>query len=205
MRSNKKHLTRTFIFAISNFLAYIVQQIFVRINDNMIIFNQGSPEDSNSIQLSTRSGKWIHNEKREELSPEVMKAKVDAHKNFVQRANAQLRSISGVYNCVGMVFAARRVHIDDQYVRMILREDGYRKIEKADAEDDDIVVYTLSNKVIHIGRIFGNTPPDKVGEMDHRVLSKWGEDGEYFHRITDLPEALQFDNWEVWTERKGCP
>ena len=169
------------------------------------IFNQGNPSDSKSIELSTKSGVWIPNEKRQELLPEVMQAKIDVHENFAKRVGAQIRSISGVYNCVGMVFATRRVHIDDQQVRMILEEDGYREIEEAEAKGDDIVVYTLSSEVIHVGRIFGNAPPDEYGEIERIVLSKWGEDGEYFHKIKDLPEALQFDDWEIWTERRDDP
>ncbi len=96
------------------------------------IFNQGNPSDSKSIELSTKSGVWIPNEKRQELLPEAI-------------------------------------------------------------------------EVIHIGRIFGNAPPAEDGEIERIVLSKWGEDGEYFHKIKDLPEALQFDDWEVWTERRDDP
>ena len=46
---------------------------------------------------------------------------------------------------------------------------------------------------------------DEDGEIERIILSKWGEDGEYFHKIKDLPEALQFDDWEIWTERRDDP
>ena len=169
------------------------------------IIGEGSSQDRDSIALSTKLGTWIPNVKHpEEQTPEITQAKIDVHKKFVDRVEAQLRSISSAYNCVGMVFAARRVHIDVKHVRMILREDGYQKIDESHIMDDDIVVYTLKGQVIHIGRIMG-TVKDENGHLQWRILSKWGKDGEYFHNIKDIPEFLQFDAWEIWSEKRRKP
>ena len=168
-----------------------------------IILKPGSCDDNQSIKLSTKTGKFIPNEKRDELTAEVARAKMNAHRDFAQRIGAVFRSISGVYNCVGMVFAARRVCIDPEYVPMILEEDNYRKLDKSDeiARDDVVVYYKWHEGVIHVGRIAGKEVKGD-GNIEWQVLSKWGEDGEYFHPITEVPLLLKFDRWEIWTDRK---
>ena len=167
------------------------------------IIGQGGPDDTQSIKLSTKSGSWIGNERRQEFPPEILHAHVQAHESYATRVGARLRTISATYNCVGMVFANRRVWIDSDLVRDILKGDGLKRVNAAsDIEIGDVVLYVKNGEVVHVGLVSG-----KVTQQDcsiaFQVISKWGADGEYFHQISELPEFLKFDTLEYWTDRKG--
>ena len=153
------------------------------------------------LALETKSGKRIPNAKRDQKVPERMAAAkqlvLDNHKS------AELRSLSSEYNCVGMVFAARRTVIEDDQVEMILREDGYRKFnDQSELTIGDVVVYRNDRGTIsHVGmvaRVFANV---RSAEWEITVLSQWGADGEYFHRIDDVNPRLGRPT-EFWTDRR---
>ena len=137
------------------------------------------------LALETKNGKRIPNAKRDQKTPERMAAA----KKYVldNHESAQLRSLSSEYNCVGMVFAARRTVIDDDHVEMILREDGYRQINnKSELQIGDVVVYRNDGMISHVGTIARVSPNVREAQWEITVLSQWGADGEYFHLIDDV-------------------
>lgn len=78
----------------------------------------------------------------------------------------------GRYNCFGMVFASRRTAIyDDGEVRLILGEDGYRRVlEEEDPRPGDLVLYrdVGSGIVLHVGVLLRR---NELGAW--HALSKW--------------------------------
>ena len=70
-------------------------------------------------------------------------------------------------------------HIDE-----INEHDGYNRIEKEDAVAGDLVLYKFESKFSHIGMV------SCVSNIDLRVISKWGKDGEVEHEYRDVPFHL---------------
>ncbi len=166
-----------------------------------ILLDPGSEQDERSIPLGTRKGTFIRNERRDELLPEQLQVGVD---NCEQtHPSARLRSITGKYNCVGMVFASRRTWIDTDDVQQILEEDEYRLLpglfEKADI--GDVVVYKESGKIEHVGIIIEKRENPAKAMVSIKILSKWGPWAEYIHDPEDVLPSFG-KPVEVWTDRK---
>ena len=93
---------------------------------------------------------------------------------------------------MGLVFAARRTGIDVDHVHWLLEEDDYQKLLDSEAPSvGDIVLYSHERHgITHIGIILEfKSHPQKPGEFETRVLSKWGAPGaEYIHPIDHVPE-----------------
>ncbi len=163
------------------------------------IIGAGGPRDRASIPLAARSGWQIPNERRAEITPEQRRAAVEMHKD---RSTARLRSMTAVYNCMGMVFATRRTWIDTQYLERILVEDGYSRLSGVgEAITGDVVVYRRKSEVSHVGLIIAVEPRIADGSREILVLSKWGAVGEYIHPVNDVPVLLG-DPVEYWSERR---
>lgn len=98
------------------------------------------------------------------------------------------------YNCAGMVWASRRAALPNPTDwECILAEDGYREIEFNQLENDDIVVYFLSDELEHVGRV---VKADRTDFFTCRVLSKFGmQYGEIEHSIND--SFIKKMNWET--------
>ena len=169
-----------------------------------VIIGEGSERDRNSIGLSTKRGNYIHNTQfQSEQVPEMIQAKMEMHESFVQQTQTQLRSIDSSYNCVGLIFASRRTRIEPNLVRWILQEDGYKPIDEQHTMVDDLVIYTLNkDEVVHIGRLIDKVLDEATNEYQWRILSKWGKDGEYLHKIKDVPQYLSYDGLEFWSEKE---
>lgn len=152
------------------------------------------------LPLTTKQGTQIPNEQRSALPM----ARMDAAKDIwlLKHSSARIRSLSSVYNCMGMVFATRRTWVDPQHLSLILNDDGYRRVpDQAGLEEGDVIVYkNTAGQVSHVGIIarlavgLAGQPPQIF------VLSQWGRDGEYFHRADDVPELLGIPA-EYWTDR----
>src|SRR5437879_8968690 len=115
-----------------------------------VLFGSGArlfPE----LLLETRTKGKINNEMRPELNPVTRAASVDLWKR--ERPNARLRSITGTYNCIGLIVASRRTWVDPGDLLRVLKEDGYRKLPgEAEAEFGDIVVHRdHAGEVCHAG------------------------------------------------------
>jgi hypothetical protein len=145
----------------------------------------------------------IPNEMRPELNPAVLKASVEIWRD--QRPNAKLRSITGSYNCIGMVIACRRTWVDPEHLLRVLVEDGYSKLNgEAQAHLGDLVAYRdEKGEICHAGIVVGKNVYNPDSPRDALiVLSKWGHEGEYVHDASDVP--LQCGKpAEFWTDRKG--
>lgn len=158
-----------------------------------------------ALLIETRQSWKIPNEMRPELHPAVLAASLAIWKQA--KPNAKLRSITGTYNCIGMIVAARRTWADPEHLLRILQEDGYRKLASAvEAQFGDVVVYRDStNEVSHAGMVVRKNLYDPNYPRDILVvLSKWGHEGEYEHDASDVP-ALCGKPAEYWTDRKGIP
>ena len=155
-----------------------------------------------SLLLETR-GRWqIPNYLRPERAEAALRASVSLLGGQFPRA--QLRSITAVYNCVGLVVASRRTWVDPEHLIRILREDGYRQLPGvAEVQPGDVVVYRDSDgQVCHVGFVVERNLI-VLGERSDplKVLSKWGADGEYIHDSLDLPPLLGTPT-DYWTDRR---
>jgi len=115
-----------------------------------------------------------------------------------QWTNKWLRELVGVsvrswstypYNCMGMVFAARRSAIDPKHVYRILRDDEYRRIGVDELSIGDVVVYELLGTPSHVGII---AEIRRSGPLSTPfVISKWGDIlPEFIHPVDQVPDLL---------------
>lgn len=153
------------------------------------------------LPLATRKGRQIPNDRRVEQHPDRLRAA----KEIVLRnhLSARVRSLTGVYNCMGMIFAARRTYIEPDELPMILEDDDYRRLGPQDEViKGDMVVYKdTGGYVSHVGLVADAQRDLREGTTDITVLSQWGQDGEYFHHIDDINPFLGTAT-EYWTDRR---
>ena len=167
------------------------------------VIGAGTPADRMHLPLATKTRKPIRNEVRRERAPESLRAAVQLWAR--ERPHADLRSISGTYNCMGFVFATRRTCIDIEELQFILVEDGYKRIAETDVEPGDLVVYQRDGQRTHVALVlrvdgtFGGMMPNIV-----HACSQWGADGEYFHRAAYVPSHYGIPA-EYWTDRVNLP
>ena len=160
------------------------------------IIGRGSTDDISAIKVSTIDGWHMPNERKPERSPDAMRQLERINKG--NHPGLETRSLSATYNCVGMVFAGRRTFIDSAHLMTILNKDGYRKIEDSEAIAADLAVYFRDGKATHVGIVIN---VGYVGNMRVvKVLSQWGETGEYFHKAQI--DRTEYGHPTYWTERK---
>ena len=153
------------------------------------------------LQLSTKLGRQVPNEQRRPRPPAEMKAKKDIIMSS-RRPSASNRSLSSVYNCMGLVFASRRTWIWPDYLDMILTDDEYNLVGSTrEVRPGDVVVYRdQSGSVSHVGLVSDVHVNVAKATWDITVLSQWGEYGEYFHELDDVNPRLG-EATEYWTDR----
>jgi hypothetical protein len=88
-----------------------------------LLVGLGGPSDATRIRLATSKNRLIENTQRRESAPEQLRAAKDLH--LTGHPGRDVRSLSAVYNCIGMVFANRRAWVEPEQVPMILEDDGY--------------------------------------------------------------------------------
>lgn len=115
----------------------------------------------------------------------------------------------GIYNCFGHIWASRRTAIyDDEEIRKILSDDGYRTLRAGeDPQQGDLALYLDSGGgFLHVGRIVevrgivsnGNTSDAKIPF----VLSKWSDCfGEDVHHCNDHIFDEVLDKTVFYTDR----
>ena len=162
-----------------------------------------TPPDPNRglliLDLATKRGNRIPNVQRRTRPPTSMTAAKDIV--LGNHPTAEIRSLRSEYNCVGMVFAARRTWIEPEHVEMILREDEFRRVDESELKIGDVVIYRTDDREIsHVGLIADITVMVARGHREITVLSQWGADGEYFHHIDDVNPHLGKPA-EFWTDR----
>ena len=166
----------------------------------MTLFNsQGAYLIPPELPLATRVGRLIPNEQRTEAAPERMQAAMEIVTN--NHPTAILRSLRSTYDCMGMVFASRRTWVDIEHLETFLTDDGYRRIQDNDLRTGDLVIYRDEfGEPAHVGIVHHVSPYRPDLTRDVYVLSQWGRDGEYIHRIDDVNHNLGTPT-EFWTDR----
>ncbi len=170
-----------------------------------IVIGAGGPSDRAYLPLATRRGAPIPNERRLERAPASLRAAYDLFRR--ERPNARLRSATAVYNCMGMAFASRRTWIDTSQLGMILQDDDYRRLDGPhEAHTGDLVVYRKrpGGAVSHVSVIVRIEPMVQTVSWEIITISQWGADGEYLHRVDDVPDLLG-EPVEYWTDRRPVP
>ena len=152
------------------------------------------------LPLATGMGREIPNERRMALPPERMRAARDIM--LASHSSAKSRSLSSAYNCMGMVFATRRTWVEPEHLRMILEDDGYQRVtSEGQLELGDVVLYQNEDgDIVHVGIVADVRTNLTDARKEVIVLSQWGRDGEYFHRVDDVHPLLG-NPTEYWTDR----
>lgn len=154
------------------------------------------------LAIETKLRRPIPNECRPERAPPALAASVELFRSL--HPDARLRSITATYNCIGLVVACRRTWVDTEELIEILQDDGFRRLPGAASVNvGDLVIYhDEEGEVCHVG-VINSKDVAAVGVQGDFlwVLSKWGADGEYLHRLTDVP-ALLGRPTQYWTDRK---
>lgn len=176
------------------------------------IVGMGGVRDRRSIPLATMLGSRIDNVIRLQRDPSSMKVAFEYARKTCPTAVP--RSMRSTYDCLGMIFASRRTRIGLEknigpVLRFILREDEYRAVGSENAlVAGDVVVYKGDSgddsSISHVATVVLNEPLLEGGSRQIMVLSQWGADGEYFHRIDDVPPLLGKPA-EFWTHRRMYP
>lgn len=166
-----------------------------------MLINEGGPTDIMHIPLATKLGRSIRNARMPEVNPKSMLTREQIWKDRFSKLRT--RSLSATYNCFGMVFASRRTCIEHDQIEMILKDDGYNRIRPVDTKKGDIIIYRESprEKITHVGVVIDIKSKIKEADVELTILSQWGLNGEYFHRIEDVPPVYG-QHWEIHTERR---
>ncbi|MBY0230867.1 MAG: hypothetical protein K2W96_16395 [Gemmataceae bacterium] len=154
------------------------------------------------LPLHTKQGRQIPNKVRHEPPPARLRASVELWQR--ERPGAVLRSLTGTYNCIGMIVACRRTCVEPEDLLWVLADDGCRKLGgEAEAQLGDVVVYRNDvDEVAHAGIVIEKRLVDPANPREAiRVLSKWGDDGEYEHDAPHVPPRFGKPA-EYWTDRK---
>ena len=116
--------------------------------------------------------------------------------------SAKVRSLSSVYDCMGMVFASRRTAIQPEHLDRILKDDKYTLLsDRSEIQRGDLIVYRDDKGAVsHVGIVANVAIGLEDKPIQVRVLSQWGADGEYFHLADDVHQALGKPA-EYWTDR----
>lgn len=139
---------------------------------------------SKSLELQTRKGNDIDNIQSFELITD--QTDIMVHEKYKGKVTFRSDN-SSIFNCHGMVFAARRTNIDDSNeVRKILDEDDYEEVSLKDVLPGDIVAYIALNGNIDHSAIVIELPSEETVNMP-LVVSKWGRFREAIHVLHQCP------------------
>ena len=165
-----------------------------------LIINQGSERDPRALPLFTRAGNFIANERNPPLRRERMLEALELHRR--DHPDAMVRSLVSTHNCMGLLFASRRTLVDMEQWDLIQADDGYRKLDESEAPmPGDVVLYRdRHHRPSHVAQIIRVDLDIARAEHHVEVVSQWGRDGEYIHKIADVPFLLGAPA-EIWTER----
>jgi hypothetical protein len=171
------------------------------------IIGRSSDIDPSALRLYTTGNKrFVQNERPDsDRSPQAL---MEARKLVRSISpSAKCRSLTGLYNCVGLTCASRRTIVDIDFLKAILSDDGYKLTTERSAVEGDLVVYLRDGIARHVGVVqhFQDVSPLHDGSILRMwVLSQWGEDGEYLHPVREVP-AFYGTDLEFWTERRPEP
>jgi hypothetical protein len=154
-----------------------------------------------SIALDTRLGNPIENEIAPSPSDMNKQKDLRIYREYILKWEQRIPP-TGIYNCIGHVWASRRTAIySDKARKKIISDDGYTELLLTDNPlPDDFIVYEdkESDYFLHIGRVIA------VSNSEIKILSKWDDSsGEYIHSPEDAPYQTQFSQTRIYyiTER----
>ena len=135
------------------------------------------------IRLETSQGRGIDNVQSFDVSTYDRNFANDIPRKFPRAQNRT--PLSPLYNCHGLTFASRRTRIiDNPGIDRILDDDKWSEIPNPrDVLPGDIVIYFGDDgDPNHSGIIVSSA---ELGVP--MICSKWGNAGEYVHRLNDCP------------------
>ena len=167
------------------------------------IIDPGGPNDRLSLGLETREHRHIRNQRQPARDPNAMKAESAV---VAAEVGGVIRSLDSTYNCMGMVFAARRTAIEPDSFSLIAGDDGYEPLPEHLAPlIGDVAVYSDDDgAVVHVGVVVAReTVVKRLGVGGVTILSQFGKTGEYLHAVDRLPTLLgsTVKLRQFWTER----
>lgn len=161
-----------------------------------------SPANANIVELDrfeTSKGNPIHNSQDlSALTPAEIRTRLDSFRRRFPSASPRNTRPTGIYNCHGRVFAASRTGIyETAALRLILRDDGYRRVLAHQTQPGDIVLYVDESGDIEHSAILITPARNNLTQLD-QVVSKWGNFLEYVHELPICPydyAAIEF--WRI--------
>jgi hypothetical protein len=149
------------------------------------------------LPLAAVDGTRIHNARGLDFERAILDELERAVQANQEPAARLLVRSSALYNCMGLVFASRRTTISIERVREILLHDRYSKRNFWEPQVGDVVVYTNDDEdePVHVGFIYEKRIIVDQNDDGITVLSKWGDKGEYLHRLNDFPEGRPTELW----------
>lgn len=129
-------------------------------------------------------------EKKDEIKEGQKRQKREDSKRKDLQNLEQVGNPTYEYNCHGKTFDNKRCWINDDQVRIILEDNGYKKVE-GKAQVGDIVVYKINELITHTGIVHKVDDEGKVV----KVQSKWGLGGDWIHDPDDVPG---YGKWTVY-------
>lgn len=158
--------------------------------------------------VRTRGGALLECAVPREPAPETVIAQLAADR--ANHPGLTPRSVDWRYNCMGLVFAARRSCIDIDELEKALKGDYYEKVNRDEVVEGDLVVYFAPwGRPVHVGVVLNRPGPrgfvgGLYGDGEIRVLSKWGEHAEYVHSERDV-DAVMLGEIRYYSERRINP
>lgn len=156
------------------------------------------------IMVSTRLGRSIENGQDPDYAPDKRRDIQEVWGRKFPEA-VERRPPTGQYNCHGLTFANRRTNIwEPSLIPIILADDGFRQIAIRDLVPGDLAVYFDGPYVSHSGIVLEVVQgvPQGTGIRAVRVLSKWGQIGEYIHFVGHDPYVRHQDRVSFYTDRE---
>ncbi|MGE0433992.1 MAG: hypothetical protein AB7K09_24460 [Planctomycetota bacterium] len=162
--------------------------------------------DLPALPLSTRSGRPIPNSPAPEPGERELalwKRECARHARWQPR-----RGACGVYNCWGMLWAARRTSIWKPEVADSILAEEYQEIDCRDLVPGDLVAYySPAGEFIHAATVVEmRSGTGALAGLSRQpwLLSKWSAFyGESFHELRDVVFAPVYPDFQLrfWTDR----
>jgi hypothetical protein len=170
----------------------------------MILLTEPQEEpEPYDIHLATRIGRYIPNWQGDNLQPSEIQAQTALETYKGKNRFPQI--VDSTYNCLGLVFAARRTNVATEHVKWILQHDDYQKLSgRVLPQRGDVVLYAQEDNIVtHVGVVHDVKSSSRNSEdWEVWVLSKWGTHGaEYVHLADDIP-SLYGTAIEYWRHKR---
>lgn len=153
----------------------------------------GNPD---SISLETSKRRPIDNIQSNELTVWERSENARIERQWGPMVTSR-SGATGIYNCHGLTFAARRTCVwEPSEIEKILEDDAYKEVQEVDVLPGDIIIYREDNgEIIHSGLVVQR--PNEATFNLPLVLSKWGKGREYLHVSSQCPYNPRYRYYRV--------